>query len=108
MNRIDQLLQPLQSSVAPDAGGDPALLDTEPVWDFPLTAEAHAFARTQLGDHERVLLISPCSSHPARNWRAERYAAVADAAIRQHGLRVVLSGGPSTQEAEMGAAIPPP
>ena len=77
----------------------------EPVWDFPLTADAQAFARAQLGDHERVLLISPCSSHPARNWRAERYAAVADAAIRQYGLRVVLSGGPSAREAEMGAAI---
>ena len=77
----------------------------EPVWDFPVPDAARDFAREHLGEQERVLLISPCSSHPARNWRAERYAAVADAAIERHGLRVVLSGGPSALEAETGAAI---
>ena len=33
-------------------------------------------------DAQPTLLISPCSSHPARNWRAERYAAIADHAVQ--------------------------
>ncbi len=77
----------------------------EPVWDFPVPDSARDFARQQLGEQKPVLLISPCSSHPARNWRAERYAAVADAAIARYGMRVVLSGGPSALEAKTGAAI---
>ena len=40
-----------------------------------------------------------------RNWRAERYAAVADYAMERHGMTVVLSGGPSALEASVGAAI---
>ncbi len=77
----------------------------EPVWDFPVPASARDFAHQHLGEQDPVLLISPCSSHPARNWQAERYAAVADAAVERHGLRVVLSGGPSPLEAQTGAAI---
>jgi heptosyltransferase I len=77
----------------------------QPVWDFPLTAEAQDFAERMIPDGNRVLLISPCSSHPARNWRAQRYAAVADYAAREHGMTVVLSGGPSALEASIGEAI---
>ncbi len=50
-------------------------------------------------------MISPCSSHSLRNWRAERYAEVADHASRQHGMRVILCGGPTPLERETGAAI---
>ena len=42
---------------------------------------------------------------PPRNWRAERYAAVADYAASQHGMRVILCGGPSDLERRYGAAI---
>jgi heptosyltransferase I len=76
-----------------------------PRWDFPITDDAAAFVAQQIPDGQRVLVISPCSSHPARNWRPERYAAVADYAARRHGLNVVLSGGPSKIEADFGAAI---
>jgi len=51
------------------------------------------------------LAISPCSSHTARNWSAERYAAVADYAVTAHNMRVVLVGGRSVIEKKMGAAI---
>jgi heptosyltransferase I len=51
------------------------------------------------------MLISPCSSHTARNWPADRYAAVADHAASMHGMRVVLVGGRSAGEARIGAAI---
>ncbi len=77
----------------------------QPRWDFPVTDEAAAFVAAQIPPGQRVLVISPCSSHPARNWRAERYAAVADHAVERHGMRIVLSGGPSKIEAGIGAAI---
>jgi heptosyltransferase I len=76
-----------------------------PRWDLPISEEAHAWALEQLGDDDPVLLISPCSSHPLRNWQAAHYAEVADRAARQSGLRVVLSGGPSALEKEMAEAI---
>jgi len=78
---------------------------TEPRWDFPVTAEAAAFVREQLPANKPVLLISPCSSHPARNWRAENYAAVADYASSHHAMTVVLSGGPSALETSLGEQI---
>jgi heptosyltransferase I len=78
---------------------------SEPEWNFPVSGEAINFVDSLIPSVARVLLISPCSSHVHRNWRAERYAAVADYAIERHGLTVVLSGGPSTLEASMGTAI---
>jgi heptosyltransferase I len=50
-------------------------------------------------------VISPCSSHVARNWSAERYAAVADHAACTHNMRVVIVGGRTPLEAQMGGAI---
>ena len=76
-----------------------------PRWDLPISEEARAWALEQLGDDDPVLLISPCSSHPLRNWRAEYYAEVADRVARQSGLRIVLSGGPSALEKEMATEI---
>jgi heptosyltransferase I len=81
-------------------------LDTsEYRWDFPITDDAADFVAEQVPEGRRVLVISPCSSHPARNWHAERYAAVADYAASRHGLCIVLSGGPSKLESEIGASI---
>ena len=70
-------------------------------WRLPVPAEAHAWAEAQLPGDQPTLLVSPCSSHPLRNWRPERYAAVADHAAAQ-GWRVVLCGGRS--ELERGTA----
>ena len=50
-------------------------------------------------------MISPCSSVHERDWLPERYAAVADYARERLGLRVVLCGGSSAEERELGAAI---
>ncbi len=74
-------------------------------WNIPLPDNARAYAERLIPDAQRTLIISPCSSHTVRNWRAERYAAVADYAARKHHMRVILCGGPSTLELEMGAAI---
>ncbi len=76
-----------------------------PHWDFELPARALEYARGIVSDERPTLVISPCSSHPARNWRPERYAAVADHAISAHHMRVVLVGGRSAIETQMGAGI---
>lgn len=56
------------------------------------------FARQHLPEDKKILLISPCSSHNFKNWQPQRYAAVAQAAMRQHGIHVVLVGGNSRNE----------
>jgi heptosyltransferase I len=74
-------------------------------WDLPVPDEAHAWARAQWDDDgRRTLMVSPCSSHILRNWRAERYAALADH-VAAHGWRVVLCGGRSALERDTGDAI---
>lgn len=81
------------------------LKQTEVVWDLPVPDEARAWARAQWPDDGRpALLISPCSSHALRNWRAERYAAVADHAAAQ-GWRILICGGRSALERETTDAI---
>ena len=50
-------------------------------------------------------MISACSSHRLRNWLPERYAAVADHAVRKRGMRVILCGGPAAIERDMAAEI---
>jgi heptosyltransferase I len=74
-------------------------------WDLPIPAAAAAIAASVIPEATRTLIISPCSSHTLRNWRAERYAAVADYAAQVHGMRVLLCGAPNDAEREMGAAI---
>ncbi|WP_221441856.1 glycosyltransferase family 9 protein [Luteimonas sp. MC1825] len=74
-------------------------------WRLPVPDEAHAWAQAQWPrDAAPTLVISPCSSHARRNWRADRYAAVANHAA-QRGWRVVLCGGRSTLERDTGDAI---
>ena len=77
-------------------------------WNIPVPAEAQAFARAQIPDNTPAVIISPCANarfRNFRNWRAERYAMVADYAADKLGLRVFLSGGTSQVEREYGTAI---
>jgi heptosyltransferase I len=74
-------------------------------WDLRLPAEAQTYAARLVPDSQPTLVISPCSSHTLRNWRAARYAAVAGHAVGRHRMRVILAGGPSDSERRMGAAI---
>lgn len=76
-----------------------------PRWDFALSAEEEAFAREHIPDGTPTLIVSPASSHRVRNWSVEGYAAVADHARAHHGLRILLCGGPSALERELGEAI---
>ena len=77
-------------------------------WDIPLPDAARAFAQQHLPGEQATLVISPCSSMRIRNWRnwsAQRYAQVADHAVERHGMRVLLTGGPTALEREVGAQI---
>lgn len=76
-----------------------------PQWRIACSPAAQDYAHSVIPDRRATLLISPCSSHSARNWPAERYAALAQYAAQSHAMRVVLVGGPGPLEAQMGAAI---
>ena len=81
------------------------LRQTDVAWNLPVPDDAHAWARAQWPDDGMpTLLISPCSSHVLRNWRADRYAAVADHAAAR-GWRIVLCGGRSELERNTTDAI---
>ncbi|HSE11808.1 MAG TPA: glycosyltransferase family 9 protein [Rudaea sp.] len=80
------------------------LRQTDVRWDIPIPAEAEEFAARHIPAGPPALLVSPCSSHPARNWRPERYAAVIDH-VAARGWRAILCGGPGSYEREFGDAI---
>ncbi len=84
---------------------EPLGLQQDPVrWDMPVPQADRDWAAAQWPSGKPCLLISPCSSHVLRNWRPERYAAVANHAIAR-GWQVVLCGGRSALEREVGDAI---
>ena len=89
------------ASFSRQVGADPRDLR----WDIPVSSEDRAFARTHVPDGERVLVVSPASSHPLRNWSVERYAEVATHAIHRHGMRILLCGGPSREERVLAREI---
>ena len=77
----------------------------DPEWNLPVTEAARAFAAQYVMPDKKTLLISPCSSHKLRNWHVQGYAEVADHAVRELGMQVILSGGPSELEWDTAAAI---
>jgi len=77
-------------------------------WDVPLSDDDQAFAADALPGDGPALAVNPCSSvrpRNYRNWLPDRYAAVADHAAREHGCRVVFTGGPSAGEREFTDAV---
>lgn len=74
-------------------------------WDVPVPQDALAYAQRLIPEGRPTLLISPCSSHALRNWSAHGYAQAAGHAVRRHRMQVILVGGPSEAEREMGARI---
>lgn len=80
----------------------------EPRWDIPLSPAHEAFAREVIDGRQPTLLISPCSSQRARNfrdWSAENYAAAANHAQQKFGCRIVLTGGATELEQQYGKTI---
>lgn len=82
-------------------------VDPEPVtWDLRL-AEAERDAQATffgaLGAPAMAVVVG--TSDPRKNWTAEGYARVLDAAERRHGLRAVLVGGSSRTERTLADAV---
>jgi len=77
-------------------------------WGIPIPKSAEAFAEQTLPGKQLTLIISPCANarfRNDRNWTAEGYAAVAEAAAHTHNMRIVLTGGPTAIEQQYGEAI---
>src|SRR5699024_1275140 len=52
-----------------------------------------------------VAALAIATSDPDKDWLPERWAALCDHLVEDHGLEPVLVGGPSAREAETAAAI---
>lgn len=74
-------------------------------WSLPIDKQEHEQAAEHLPGEQPTLLISPCASHPVRQWHARRYAAVADYAIESLGMRIALLGGPAAADRTFADAI---
>ncbi len=77
-------------------------------WDIPLSDADRAFAHERIADSQPTLVLSPCSSQRARNfrnWPVQRYAAVVAEARDRYGIRTILTGGRTELEREYGQRI---
>ena len=77
-------------------------------WDIPLPETDQAFAATYTKPGSPLVVISPCSSQRARNyrnWRVENFAAVVEHLETRHAATVVITGGPSQLENEYGERL---
>lgn len=88
-------------SFASALGADTDGVDRAP----PIREEDRQFARDHQPRTRRAVLISPCSSHAARNWSPAGYAEVGDWVIETTGRPVILVGGRSEAEKRTGEAI---
>ena len=67
-------------------------------WDIPVPDADRRFAADIAGGGGPLVVISPCSSQRARNfrnWPIENFAAVIKYLETRHAARVILTGGPS-------------
>ena len=77
-------------------------------WDIPLSAAHQEFAAQYRCGTNPLMVISPCSSQRARNfrnWSAENYAAAANHARNRFQCDIVLTGGNTALELEYGQTI---
>jgi heptosyltransferase I len=77
-------------------------------WEIPIPENSRRFVSERLPERGPVLVINPCANARRRNWRnwhVEGYAAVADHARNQHGMKVVLTGGTGPTDREYAQKI---
>ena len=73
-------------------------------WNIPVSPEDIQFAETHIPTDQRTLIIAPSASKAERNWTTEGYASIADYAASK-GFTVLLCGGPSEDEKQLGRDI---
>lgn len=78
--------------------------DTTPSWNMPLDRADDEWAKARFKPQKRTLIISPAASKAERNWTVEGYAAICDHAAKR-GWDVILCGGPTSLEKELGEEI---
>ncbi len=88
-------------SFAEALGAETAGIDRAP----SIGEQDQEFANQHQPQPGRAVLISPCSSHAARNWSVAGYAEVADWVFENTDRPVILVGGPSEMEKRTGEAI---
>ncbi len=77
-------------------------------WNLPIPVEAEEEAATWQPEQHPYLVLSPCSSNRARNWRnwsTAGYAALVDYAYEHYGLRTLVTGGNSELEHQTFAEL---
>ena len=87
----------------------PIRLGLDPVmrWELPVSVHALDSVKHMISG-DRLMVINPCAVAKSRNWRnwtAEGYAELADYAAGHHGMAVILSGGPSSEERSIADRI---
>ena len=77
-------------------------------WRLPLQPADYQFPEPLASNSKPLVVISPCSSQRARNfrnWPAERFAEVTQALVARHDVMVAVTGGDSALEIEYAAEI---
>jgi heptosyltransferase I len=77
-------------------------------WDIPLADDDREIAQRFTDDERPLVVISPCSSQRARNfrnWDVQNYAATIEHLESQYDARIVVTGGPSDLEKNYGASL---
>jgi heptosyltransferase I len=75
-------------------------------WDIPLPQEARDYAARHLDTN--TVILSPVSTQRARNyrnWPVDRYRAVCEHLVANHGCRVVVTGAGSQLERDYARAL---
>ncbi len=83
------------------------ITDTDIRWDLKISQEDIDFAKQNLPrkTNKPILLVNPAASKPERSWTVSGYVAAIKHAQQQHNAEVVLIGGPSAHDKELGQAI---
>ena len=77
-------------------------------WDIPLSSEDRKFAERYTDDDRPLVVISPCSSQRARNyrnWDLKNFGETIEHLESQYDARIVLTGGPSDIEKDYGSTL---
>ena len=68
------------------------IADPRPRWDFRLSPDELSRARAHFAPRRRILLLSPASAHPAKNWTADGYIQACRYAASELDMQVGLIG----------------
>ena len=80
--------------------------EKEIAWNLPLSTADREWVSQRLATGDApIIAVNPAASKPGRNWLPERYVSVIREAQRRWGAHIVLTGGSSLTERELGQYI---